>query len=164
MVISTKEVIKLRKETQAPLMACKQALEEAGGDFRKALQILKEKSQMWAEGKRDKEVPEGIIECYLHSNNKLGVMLELSCQTDFVAKNQEFKNLAHDLALQIAATNPKYIGIEEAPQGAREEDCLLSQPFIKNPNLRISELIDQQIAKFGENIRIKRFIRYEVSR
>lgn len=162
MKISSKEVLKLRNKTGVSVMNCKKALEEAKGDFDKATSILKKQSALVANEKEEKETSEGVIESYIHNNKKVGVMIELSCGTDFVAKNEEFKSLAHDLAMQIAATNPKYIQIKDAPSGTDKEVCLLNQEFIKDPTVKISDLINQKVAKFGENIQVKKFIRYKV--
>lgn len=148
-MISIDQIKKLRQETGLPIFECKKALQESGGDFQKAKEILREWSKSFAEKKLQKEAKQGIIESYIHSNKKIGVLLELNCETDFVAKNSEFQKLAHELALQIAAFNP-----EEVP--------LLEQTWIKDETKTIKDLIDEYIAKLGENIVIKRFVRYEI--
>jgi len=149
-MISGKDVQKLRAETSVGIMDCKKALTEADGDFKKAKEILKKKGAIKAQKKSDRAVNEGIIECYVHTGNKIGVMLELSSETDFAAKNPLFSNLAHNLAMQIASMKPK------------NKKALLEQDYIKDPDKTIKELIEEYIAKIGENIQIKRFTRYEL--
>ena len=141
---------KLREETGLSVAECKKALEEAGGDEGKAREILKEKSAAVAEKKSQAEVKEGLIWAYVHNNGKIGVLLELGCQTDFVARNEEFRSLANDLAMHIAAMNP-----------ASEEE-LLVQPFIKDPSKNIDAVLKEKIAKIGENIRVNKFIRFSI--
>jgi elongation factor Ts len=141
---------KLREETGLSVAECKKALEEAGGDEGKAREILKEKSAAVAEKKSQAEVKEGLIWAYVHNNGKIGVLLELGCQTDFVARNEEFRSLANDLAMHIAAMNP-----------ASEEE-LLVQPFIKDPSKTIDAVLKEKIAKIGENIRVNKFIRFSI--
>ena len=128
---------------------CQKALQEAKGDIGKAKEILRERGKKLAQIKKDRSTNQGIIESYIHPNKKVGVLLELNCETDFVAKSQDFQSLAHELCLQIAA-----IDGEEAP--------LLEQPWIKDESKSIKELIDELIGKLGENIAIKRFARYEL--
>jgi elongation factor Ts len=152
MAISSQEVQKLREETGVAIMACKKALEEANGDFAKACELLKERNAMVAAKKADREASEGLIEAYIHGGGKIGVMVEVNCETDFVARNPEFKELAHDIALQISAMNPQ--DVEE----------LLEQEFIKDPSVTINKLIQSKIAKLGENIKLKRFVRYSLSK
>jgi elongation factor Ts len=130
-------------------MDCKKALEKTGGDFEKAKQILVSHAQVIAQKKQERSVKQGLIECYCHSG-KIGVVLELNCETDFVARNAEFKTLAKDLAMQIASMNPKNL-----------EDLLASN-FIKDESSTVQALIEQAVAKTGENIQIKRFVRYEL--
>ena len=144
------QIKQLRDETGASIVECKKALEESGGDKEKTIEILKKSQKILVSKKSEEEAKEGLIETYLHSNSKIGVLIEINCQTDFVAKNQEFKNLAHDLAMQIAATDPSDI------------EALLEQPFIKDPNKTIGDLISEYIAKLGENIKVSRFIRYQM--
>lgn len=140
----------LRQKTSAPIQDCQQALKESGGDIEKAVAILKKKSKIIAAKKADKKAQQGIIESYIHSDRKIGVLLELNCQTDFVARNKEFLNLAHDLAMQIAAMDPK------------NRTSLYKQAFVKNQEQSIKELIDEYIAKLGENIEIGRFKRFSI--
>ncbi len=148
-MISAEVIKKLRLETGAGVIACKEALEKAGGGFEKAKKILAENAEAIAKKKSERESKQGIISCYLH-NGKIGVLLELSSESDFVAKNAEFKDLAHQLAMQIASMNPQDVAE------------LLSEVYIKDETVTIKNLIDQAIQKIGENIQIKRFIRYEL--
>jgi len=194
-MITAEQVKKLRDQTGVSMMECKRALEQSNGDYDKALELLKLKSKDVALKKSEREAKQGIIEAYIHSNGKIGVLLELNCETDFVAKNQEFKELAHDLAMHIAGMDPKYISPEDIPEEVIEtekiiyekqfadtdkpkkvidqiidgkikkfsqEICLLTQPFVKNPDMTVKELIEEKIAKLGENIKIRRFVRYEL--
>ncbi len=143
------QIQKLREETNAGVMDCKKALEEAGGDFEKAKKNLYEKGLIKANQKSERATGAGLLESYIH-NGRVGVLLELRCETDFVARNELFKELAHNLAMQIAAMNPE--NVEE----------LLKQPSIKDESQTIEDLIKQYIAKTGENIRVERFCRYEL--
>lgn len=144
------------------MMDCKKALEEAQGDMDQALEVLKKRGALIAEKKGSRETSAGIIDTYLHPNKRIGVLLELRCETDFVAQNSDFLNLAHELAMHIAAMNPKYLKPEDVPQEKSEEVSLMNQPFIKNPEQTVKELITGYIAKIGENIEITRFSRFEL--
>lgn len=132
------------------MMECKNALEKTKGDEEKAIKILRQKGEEVVAKKSEREVKQGIVETYIHTNKKIGAILELFCETDFVARNEQFQELAHDLVMHIAAMEPE------------NEEHLLSQPFIKNPEQTIEELINQAIAKLGENIKIGRFVRFEI--
>jgi elongation factor Ts len=140
------DIKKLRESTGAGVMDAKRALEEAGGDFKKAAEIIKEKGLAKAASKSEREIKSGLIKTYLH-NNRVGVLLKLGCETDFVAKSDPVQELAQDLVMQIAAMEPD--GVEG----------LLAQPFIKDESVTIEELIKQAIARTGENIRIETFYR-----
>lgn len=144
------KIKKLREKTQASIGEVKKSLEEAKGDLVKAEQILKQKGYRLAAQKKDRQVRAGRIASYVHNNSKIGVLVELACETDFVAESKLFAELAHNLALQIAAMAPK------------NKSTLLKQPFIKDEKTLIRDLISQHIAKFGENIEVKRFIRYQI--
>lgn len=144
-----KSIEKLRAVTGAGVMECKMALEETQGDFDKALEIIQEKGYIKAEKKATRATGAGFLETYIH-NNRVGVLLEIRCETDFAAHSDPFKNLAHELAMQIAAMNPGNV-----------ED-LLKQPYIKDENSKIEDVIKTTIAKIGENIRVERFCRYEL--
>ncbi len=149
-MISGKDVQKLRLETGIGVMDCKKALVEVKGDFAKAKEWLKKHGAMKALKKAERQTSQGIITSYIHGEGRIGVLLELSCETDFVARNPQFLELGHDIAMQIASMNPK------------DEKELLEQDFIKNPDLNIKELLEQNIAKIGENIKVKRFTRYSL--
>lgn len=163
--MASSDVIKeLRERTGVSVMECKKALEEAEGDMAKAEEVLLKRFGGMAEKKAGRETKAGLIDVYLHPNAKVGVMLELNCETDFVARNPDFKALAHDIALHIAAMNPLYVAPEEAPAemsvAERDEVALLSQPFVKDPSKKIVDLIQGAVGKFGENIKVGRFVRY----
>jgi elongation factor Ts len=147
-MIKIDQIKQLREETAVSISECKKALEEAKGDLKKAKEILKKWGKTTARKKTSRETRQGVIESYIHPNKKIGVLLELNCETDFVAKNQDFQRLAHELCLQIAALG------EEIP--------LLKQPWIRDESKTIKDLIEEYIAKLGENIAIKRFTRYEI--
>ncbi|SDE53452.1 translation elongation factor Ts (EF-Ts) [Thermus arciformis] len=194
--MSQMELIKkLREATGAGMMDVKKALEDAGWDEEKAVQLLRERGAMKAAKKAEREAREGIVGHYIHHNQRVGVILELNCETDFVARNEVFQNLARDLAMHIAMMNPRYVSAEEIPaeelererqiyiQAALnegkpqqiaekiaegrlkkylEEVVLLEQPFVKDDKVKVKELIQQAIAKTGENIVVRRFCRLEV--
>ncbi len=193
MAITAQMVKELREKTGAGMMECKKALESSGGDFDKAIEYLRQKGLATAQKKAGRVASEGIIASYIHMD-KIGVMLELNCETDFVARNEEFHQLAKDIALHIAAANPQYISKDDVPQDVIEKEreiykaqitgnkppqvvekiiegklekffedmCLLNQPFIKEPEKKIQDLITEKIAKFGENIVVRRFVRFQV--
>lgn len=148
-MISSEDITRLRKQTGAGVMASKKALEEAGGDFAKAKKNLASNAAVIAEEKAERTTRHGLIETYVHMS-KVGVLLEILCESDFVARNAEFKNLAHHIAMQIASMKPKDLSE------------LLAQNFIKDETITIKNLIEQATAKVGENIQIQRFVRYEI--
>ncbi|MFZ0548564.1 MAG: translation elongation factor Ts [Candidatus Promineifilaceae bacterium] len=195
MKVSTAMVKELRDATGAGVLEAKKALEGANGDFDKAVDTLREKGAARAAKRADREAAEGVIEVYSHPGSRVGVMLELNCETDFVARNEQFQTLAHDLALHVAAMRPKYLTPEEVPQAELdreldvfrnqalaegkpaeivekivtgrvrkfyEEICLLEQPFVKDDNVKIKDLITDAIRVTGENIIVRRFARYEL--
>jgi len=149
-MISAEQIKKLRQKTNISIMECKKALEKAKGDEKKALKVLEKSGQKKAMKKSARETSQGLIEAYIHNNGKIGTILELSCETDFVVKNSQFKELAHDLAMHIAAMNPK--DLKE----------LLAQPFVKDEEKTIQDLLNETIAKLGENIKIRKFVRLEI--
>jgi len=190
-----KLVKKLREETGISIMECKKALEETGNDYPKAVEHLRKKGFEKAKKRSSRSTEEGIIHAYIHSNRKIGVLLEMGCETDFVAKNEDFVDLAKDIAMQIAAMNPGYIAAQDVredelakereiyreqmlKQGKPEnivdkivegklkkfytENCLLDQKFFKDEEKTIQDLIAEKIHKLGENITVKRFVRYQV--
>ncbi|MAG44344.1 translation elongation factor Ts [bacterium] len=144
------KIKKLRKQTGLGVMQCKKALSEANGDNAKALKILAKISAQKAVKRADREAGQGLIEAYIHSNGKIGALVELRCETDFVVRNPEFRELAHDLAMQICAVP------------AKNKAELLKQDFIKNQDLKVSDLIKEKIAKIGEKIELKDFKRLEI--
>jgi elongation factor Ts len=163
--IRVETVKELREQSGAAVMQCQSALIEAEGDIAKALQILKQKSLFQAEKKADRATGQGLIEAYIHAGGRIGAMVELNCETDFVARTKEFKELAHHLAMQVAAMNPRFISEEEVPPKSEVEpqtDCLLLQADIKDSERTVKEIIAETIAKVGENIRVSRFARFEL--
>ncbi len=183
----------LREKTNAPMMDCKEALKEANGDMSVAMEILKKRGRIVAMKKALRSAKEGRIESYIHTNGKIGVLLEINCETDFVARNEEFRRFAKDIAMQIAAQSPTYISRESIPkeiieretniitetlkdkpkqviekivQGKLErfysEVCLLDQAFIKDEKTTIRQYLDSLVGKIGENIVIRRFVRFQV--
>lgn len=190
-----KIIKKLRQMTNLSIMECKRALEEANYELEKAKLILKSKVGKLAIEKAERETKEGVIESYIHPNKKIGAMVEILCESDFVARSEGFQKLAHEICLQIAALNPLFLKPEDVPEeflaGERkifqeqfknsgkprklieeivenklkkykEEISLLSQPWIRDETRTIKDLIDEHIARFGENIVVKRFVRYEI--
>lgn len=165
MEISVAKVKELRDQSGAGIMECRNILLETEGDMEKALEILKQKSLLKAEKKKKRLASEGLIESYIHIGGRIGAMVEVNCETDFVARTEEFKELAHHLAMQIAAMAPEFISEEEIPEGTDAEPeraCLLLQPFIKNLDTKVKDTINETIAKVGENIKVSRFIRFEI--
>jgi elongation factor Ts len=159
-MVSIDQVKQLRQETGVSITECKKALEKAQGDFEKAKEILRKWGRELAGKKSDREAGQGIIESYIHPNKKVGVLLELHCESDFVAKSDDFKTLSHELCLQIAAMNPLFI--EGKLKKYKEEVSLMSQPWIKDETKTIKDLIEEYTAKLGENITVKKFARYEI--
>jgi len=165
MKISVEAVKELRNRTNAGVLECNKALLEASGDMEKAIAFLQQRGAAIAEKKKDVATTEGVIEAYIHYTKHIGALVELNCETDFVAHTAEFKELAHDLAMQIAATSPQFLTSEEMPPEAETDPqaaCLLSQPFIKEPDKTVQEIIAEAIAKVGENIKVRRFARFEL--
>ncbi len=165
MKISTDKVKELREQSGAGIMECRNVLLETEGDMEKALQTLKQRSLVKAEKTRKRSASQGLIEAYIHTGGRIGAMVEVNCETDFVARTDEFKELAHHLAMQVAAMTPKFISGEEIPEGAdieAQSACLLLQPYIKDTNVTIQDIINETIAKVGENIKVSRFARFEV--
>lgn len=193
--ITAEQVKELRAASGAGVLDCRKALEQAGGDFEKALEILKEKGLARAAQRAEREASEGMLELYSHGNGRVGVMVEVNCETDFVARSQAFRTFAHEVALQIAAAAPRYVRLEDVPtevlererekarQHAREEGkpeavigrivegklakfldeaCLLRQPYIRDDTITVENLLQQTISTLGENLIIRRFIRWEV--
>lgn len=191
--ITAQMVNELRGVTGAGLLDCKKALTEANGNVEEATTILRKKGAASAAKKADRVAKEGIIESYIHVGGKVGVLIEVNCETDFVARNDEFRAFVKDLCLQIAAASPAWVTREEVPEAdlAKEREiaaaqvqgkppaavqkivegklekfystvCLIDQPFVKQPEKTVKEMLTHQIAKTGENIQIRRFIRYQL--
>jgi len=193
MPITAQQVKELRDMTGAAMMACKKALVETDGDIEKARTILREKGLAKALAKAARETAEGIVMPYIHGNGRIGVLVQLACETDFVARSDEFQQLARELAMQVAAMNPLAVSPDDLPQDVveserelyrqqcadkpeniqeriiegklakfYEEACLLKQPYILDDSKTVEQLITEAIAKLGENIEVKRFVRMEV--
>ena len=195
MAVSIDQIKQLREATGVGIMDCRKALEQADGDVDKALEILREKGMATAAKRAEREASEGVVELYSHGAGRIGVMVEVNCETDFVARSESFRTFAHEIALQIAASAPQYIRSadipaevlaqqrEEAANNAREEGkpeatvekivdgrlekfveaaVLLEQPYIRDENLRVEQLLMQNIASLGENVVIRRFVRWEL--
>lgn len=157
-------------------MDAKRALEEAGGDMERAAEILRQQGLARAARKAGRATSQGLVHAYIHGGGRIGALIEVNCETDFVARTDEFKQLVHDLAMQVAATAPRYVAVEDVPpevleEGARqagsaekfiEHVVLLAQPFIKDPSRTVEEVIKEAIARLGENIRVRRFARFEL--
>ncbi len=195
--ITTQMIKELREKTGAGIVECKKALVEANGDMAKAEEILRKKGAAKAAKKAERATAEGAVFAYIHAGGKVGALVELSCETDFVARNETFKELGHEIALQVAAMAPEYVSREEVPQEVVEkekeilreqalkegkpenivekivegrlnkffsEKCLLDQPWIKDDSKTIKDLLTDYITKLGENIKVKRFARFEVGK
>jgi elongation factor Ts len=194
MAISIDMVKELRECTGAGVLDCRNALEEVEGDLDKAAELLRKKGLTIAAAKAGREANEGLVEAYVHTGGKLGVLVEINCETDFVARTGEFQELAHDLAMQIAAADPRYVAAEDIPAEVLEQErqwqreqvegdkpeeimerilegklkkyygevCLLDQPFIRDGEVTVRDLITAKIAKLGENIKVRRFARFEL--
>ncbi len=193
--ISAQQVKELRERTGAGFSDCRSALIEAGGDIEQAIDVLRKKGQAAAQKKAQREATEGLIGSYIHAGGKIGVIIEVNCESDFVARTEDFQRLCHDLAMHVAALDPRFVRREEVTseilerereiyhEQARgtgkpepviekivagkmekfyEENCLYEQHFIKDESLTINELISQMIAKLGENITVRRFVRLKV--
>ncbi len=193
MAVSMDLIKKLRDMTGAGIMECRKALEETNGDIEKALEVLRKRGATIAEKKSSRTTKEGLIVAYVHFNGRIGVLLEMNCETDFVARTDEFKELAYNLAKQVAAMNPKYIRKEDVPpevverekevyreqvkdkpaevvekivegklEKFFEEVCLYEQKYIFDETKKVKDLINELIAKTGENVKVSRFVRYEL--
>jgi len=165
--ISVTLIKELRAKTDAGIMDCKNALLETGGDLDKATAILQAQGWAKAEKRGERATSQGLVESYIHPGGNLGVLVEVNCESDFVARTDEFKILAHNMALQVAATAPQFISVEEIPEGENlnpKEVCLLEQSFIKDESKTMGELIAETISKTGEKVRVRRFSRYLLGR
>lgn len=158
-------VKELREKTGAGVMDCKSALVEAGGDLERAVEVLQQRGMASAEKRMHRETSQGTVECYIHAGGRLGAMVEINCETDFVARTDDFKQLARDLAMQVVAYSPISVTEEDLPEGAEgdpAELCLMRQSFVKDESRTIEELVKDVISKTGENIRVRRFVRFEL--
>jgi elongation factor Ts len=172
MKISLEAVKELRSMTFASIADCKKALEEAKGDIPKARDILRKHGLELVNAKQSRSAKEGRIEAYVHMGNKIGVLLEVDCETDFVARNSDFCQFTKDIAMQIAAFSASYIKIDDVPADVIDQEknkeqfykehCLLEQAFIKDPSITIKDYLGTLVSKFNENIFIRRFIRYKI--
>lgn len=165
MAVSTEDVKRLREETSAGVMDAKKALEEAGGNFDKAKELLRERGVAAAAKRSERATGQGVVEAYIHGQGRIGAIVELQCETDFVARTDAFKTLARDVAMQVAAMSPLALTPEEVPAdaaGTKEENALLTQAFIKDGKKTIADLVQDVIATTGENVRIARFSRFEI--
>jgi len=173
--VSTTAIKDLREKTGAGVMDCKKAILEAEGNLEKAVEILNQRGIALARKKAERVADQGIIEAYVHPGGRIGVLVEVNCETDFVARTDEFKDLAHNLALQIAAMCPQFISPEDMAQETETETetetdadadaktaCLLLQPYIKEPDKTVQDIVTETIAKVGENIKVRRFVRFEL--
>lgn len=196
-MFTAKDVMTLREMSGAGMMDCKKALLETDGDMDKAMDYLREKSLAASAKKASRIAAEGIVDSYIHLGGKIGVLVEVNCETDFVAKTDDFKNLVHDVAMQIAAAKPTYVSKEEVDQAEIEKEkeilraqaknepkpkpdniiekmvegriekyykevCLLEQPFVKDQDKTVAQMINEAVAKIGEKISVRRFVRYEM--
>jgi len=197
MEISAEKVKELRQRTGIGVMECKEALHECEGDIEKAIAALRKKGYARAKEKMSRETTQGLVQSYIHMEGKIGVLVEVSCESDFVARNAEFKELVKNIAMQIAAASPRYVSADQVPAQELEAEkeiiraqladtkkppqiiekivegklkkyyedvCLLDQPYIKDDKMSVQQLIATFIAKFGENIKVKRFARFELGK
>jgi elongation factor Ts len=197
MDITADRVKELRQRTGIGMMECKEALQGCQGDIEKAIDILRKKGYARAKDKMSRETAEGIIASYIHLNGKIGVLVEVNCESDFVARNEEFKDLVKNISMQIAASSPKYVSSEEIPASEVEQEkeiireqlkdmkkppeiiekivlgklgkfyeevCLLDQPYIKDDKVKVGQLVASMIAKIGENVKVRRFARFELGK
>jgi elongation factor Ts len=193
--ISAQQVKELRERTGAGFSACREALVETNGDLERAIDVLRKKGQAAAQKKSQRTTSEGVVDCYIHAGGKIGVLVEINCESDFVARTEDFQKLSHDVAMHVAALDPRFLRREDVTpdvlererqiyrEQARatgkpdelvekivngkmekffEENCLYEQHFIKDEGMTVKELIDQAIAKLGENIGVRRFARFKV--
>ena len=195
MEITAEKVKDLRERTGIGMMECKSALTESGGDMEKAIEILRKKGHARAQAKASREASQGIVGAYVHMNGRIGVLVEVNCESDFVARNAEFQELVKEIAMQICAAKPRYVSSDQIPADILaaekeiikaqlgdmkkppeimekivtgklgkffEEVCLLDQPYIREDKIKIRDLVSQAVAKIGENIKVRRFARFEI--
>ena len=195
MDITADKVKDLRERTGIGMMECKSALTESGGDMEKAIEILRKKGHARAEAKASREASQGVVGAYVHTNGRIGVLVEINCESDFVARNAEFQELVKEIAMQICAAKPRYVSSDQIPADLLaaekeiikaqlgdmkkppeimekivtgklgkffEEVCLLYQPYIREDKIKVRDLVSQAVAKIGENIKVRRFARFEI--
>jgi elongation factor Ts len=165
--ITTEQIKNLREESGAGIMDCRNALKETNGDKAKALEILQKQGLIKAQKTAGREAKQGLVSSYIHAGGRIGALVEVNCETDFVARTAEFQDLAHNVAMQVAAMAPEYLSKNECPTGVEidfQNACLLLQPYIKEPTKTIQDLVTELIAKTGENIIISRFSRFELGK
>ena len=195
MDITADKVKDLRERTGIGMMECKSALTESGGDMEKAIEILRKKGHARAEAKASREASQGVVGAYIHTNGRIGVLVEINCESDFVARNAEFQELVKEIAMQICAAKPRYVSSDQIPADLLaaekeiikaqlgdmkkppeimekivtgklgkffEEVCLLDQPYIREDKIKVRDLVSQAVAKIGENIKVRRFARFEI--
>ncbi len=165
MDVSVEAIKELRERTGAGIMDCKRALQESNGDLAKAEEILREQGIASAAKKASRATNQGLIESYIHSGGRIGAIVEVNCETDFVARTPDFKELAHDLAMQVAAMSPLYVDDSEIPDGDEvdpQQACIMQQAFIKDPSRTVQDLVNEAISKLGENVRVRRFARFSL--
>ena len=195
MDITAEKVKDLRERTGIGMMECKSALTESGGDMEKAIEILRKKGHARAEAKASREASQGVVGAYVHTNGRIGVLVEVNCESDFVARNAEFQELVKEIAMQICAAKPRYVSSDQIPADLLaaekeiikaqlgdmkkppeimekivtgklgkffEEVCLLDQPYIREDKIKVRDLVSQAVAKIGENIKVRRFARFEI--
>jgi len=165
MEVTVEAVKEVRTKTNAGMLDCKKALEQCSGDIAGAIEALRQKGFAMAEKRAERVAGEGIVASYVHHNNRVGALGELNCETDFVARTDDFRRLAYDIAMHVVGASPLYLAPEDRPadcQMSAEESCLLSQPFIKDPSKTIADLITEAIARTGENIKIGKFARVQL--
>ncbi len=195
MVVTPGMVKELREKTGAGIMECKTVLSEAKGDMEKAIELLRKKGLSVAAKKAGRTTTEGLVGSYIHAGGKIGVLVEIGCETDFVARTSDFQELVKEIAMQVAAANPSYMKREDIPEEEIKKEreifrvqakdtgkpdhviekivdgkiekyyaevCLLEQPYIKDPSIKVQDLLSQKVAKLGENIVVKRFVRFQM--
>ena len=164
-MVTREQVKELREITGAGILDCKRALEEVKGDITSAVEVLRKRGLAKAEKKAKREVRQGLVEAYIHTGGRIGSMVEVNCETDFVAQTDDFRELVHNLAMQVAATDPSFVGSDDLPEEVDpRQACLLHQPFIKDPGKTVGDIIIETIVKVGENIRVSRFARFELAK
>ena len=165
MAVSVELVRALRDQTGAGIMECKEALESTDGDLEKATAVLREKGRANVAKRISRDTHEGVVETYVHTGGRFGAIVELGCETDFVARTEEFQKLAYDIAMQVAAMAPAYVDSTDIPEradGNAQEACLMQQPYIKDPTKTVQDLVNEMVGKLGENVRVRRFSRFSL--